>query len=31
LPASAPAPKALTLAEAVQRWKSTKVVKAKAR
>jgi hypothetical protein len=31
LPAPAPAPKALTLAEAVQRWKSTKVVKAKAR
>lgn len=31
LPAAAPAPKPLTLAEAVQRWKSTKVVKAKAR
>jgi hypothetical protein len=31
MPAAAPPPKSLTLAEAVQRWKSTKVVKAKTR
>jgi len=31
MPAAAPPPKSLTLAEAVQRWKSTKVAKAKAR
>jgi hypothetical protein len=31
MPPPAPAPKVLTLAEAVQRWKSTKVVKAKTR
>lgn len=31
IPAAAPMPKPLTLAEAVQRWKSTKVVKAKTR